>query len=138
MEMANQILPATIDLAMGDRLEKIVMSVAERQEENFKKLDLSGLESWTPELVKQACSLVAKYHDLFLLQKHEIGYTKAVEHNIILKDPEWVPFKECFRRIWHPQVDEVREHLKLLLTFGFVLLTVVLPFCCSRPDTGHL
>ena len=38
-----------------------------------------------------------------------------VEHVIELKDPDAAPFKEWFRRIPPPQVDEVREHLKLML-----------------------
>ena len=60
-------------------------------------------------------SLLAEYHDLFPLEKNEIRCTKAAEHVIELKDPDTALFKERFRRISPPQVDEVREHLKLML-----------------------
>ena len=84
----------------------------------FKKLDLSGLESWDAKAAKQARSLLSEYHDLFSLEKNEIRCTKAAEHIIELKDPNTAPFKEWFRRIPPPQVDEVREHLKLMLDVG--------------------
>ena len=61
-----------------------------------------------------------EYHDLFSLEKNEIGHTKAAEHVIELKDPDAAPFKEQFRRIPPPQVDEVREHLKLMLDAGAI------------------
>ena len=86
----------------------------------FEKLDLSGLESWDAKAAKQARSLLAEYHDLFSLKKKEIGCTKAAEHVIELKDPDSALFKECFRRIPPPQVDEVREHLKLMLDAGAI------------------
>ena len=86
----------------------------------FKKLDLSGLESWDAKAAKQARSLLAEYHDLFSLEKNKIGCTKAAEHVIELKDPDTTLFKEWFRRIPPPQVDEVREHLKLMLDAGAI------------------
>ena len=39
------------------------------------------------------------------------------------KDPDNPPFKERFHRIPPPQVDEVREHLKLMLDAGVVQLS---------------
>ena len=48
---------------------------------------MSGLESWDAKAAKQARSLLAEYHDLFSLEKNEIGHTKAAEHVIELKDP---------------------------------------------------
>ena len=45
---------------------------------------------------------------------------KAAEHVIELKDPDAAPFKELFRRIPPPQVDKVREHLKLMLDAGAI------------------
>ena len=86
----------------------------------FEMLDLSGLESWDAKAAKQARSLLTEYHDLFSLEKNEIGRTKAAEHVIDLKDPDTAPFKERFRRILPPQVDEVREHLKLMLDTGAI------------------
>ena len=84
----------------------------------MEKLDLVGLETWPEEEAAQARSLLKEYHDLFSLKKHEIGQTKAVTHKIILRDPDTPPFKGRFRRILLPQVDEVREHLKLMLDAG--------------------
>ena len=43
-----------------------------------------------------------------------------MKHVIKLKDPDTTPFKERFRRIPPPQVDEVREHLKLMLDTGAI------------------
>ena len=81
----------------------------------FEKLDLSGLESWDAKAAKEARSLLTEYHDLFSLEKNKIACTKAAEHIIELKDPDAALFKERFRRILPPQVNEVREHLKLML-----------------------
>ena len=50
-----------------------------------------------------------------------MGHTTATKHKIILKDPDTPPFKEHFHRIPPPQLDEVREHLKLMLDAGVVL-----------------
>ena len=61
-----------------------------------------------------------EYHNLFSLEKSEIGKTKTVEHTIVLKDPDTAPFKELFCRILPPQVEEVREHLKLMLEVGAI------------------
>ena len=86
----------------------------------MQKLDLSGLKTWPPEEAAQACSLLKEYHNLFSLKKHEIGHTNLVKHKIVLQDPDTLPFKERFWRILPPQVDEVREHLKLMLDAGAI------------------
>ena len=96
------------------------MSEKKRQRMLFEKLDLSGLESRDAKVAKQARSLLAEYHDLFSLEKNKIGCTKVAEHVIELEDPDATPFKERFRRILPPQVDEVREHLKLILDVGAI------------------
>ena len=79
---------------------------------------MSGLESLGARVVKQARSLLAEYHDLFSLEKNEIGCMKAAEHVTELKDPDATLFKEWFRKILPPQVDKVREHFKLMLDAG--------------------
>ena len=43
-----------------------------------------------------------------------------LKHKIVLKDPDSPPFKERFRRILPPQLDKVREHLKLMLDAGVI------------------
>ena len=67
--------------------------------------------------------LLQEYHDIFSLEKHHMGHTKATKHKIVLKDPDTPPFKERFCSIPPPQVDEVREHLKLMLDAGVVRLS---------------
>ena len=93
---------------------------AERQDLLLDKLDLSGLDDWPTEQAEKARGLLKEYHDIFFLEKQDMGHTKAVEHKIILKDPDTPPFKERFRRIPPPQLDEVREHLKLMLDAGVI------------------
>ena len=96
------------------------LTEVERHTLLMEELDLVGLETLPEEEAAQARSLLKEYHDLFSLEKHEIGQTKAVTHKIILRDPDTPPFKECFQRIPPPQVDEVREHLKLILDAGAI------------------
>ena len=61
-----------------------------------------------------------EYHDIFSLEKHDMGHTNTTKHKIVLKDPDTPPFKEHFHRIPPPQLDEVREHLKLMLDTGVI------------------
>ena len=49
-----------------------------------------------------------------------MGHTNATKHKIVLKDPDTPSFKERFCRILPPQLDEVREHLKLMLDAGVI------------------
>ena len=72
------------------------------------------------EQAEKVCGLLQEYHNIFSLEKHDMGHTKVTKHKIVLKDPDTLPFKEWFRRIPLPQVDEVREHLKLMLDAGVV------------------
>ena len=120
MVTANMILPADLSSSPVETSDSRRMSEEERQRMLFEKLDLSGLETWDAKAAKQARSLLVEYHDLFSLEKNEIGRTKAAEHVIKLKDPDAAPFKERFRRIPPLQVDEVREHLKLMLDTGAI------------------
>ena len=79
----------------------------------FDELDLSSLDSWTPELADAACWLLAKYNDVFSLDPAELGCTHSVEHAI--KAIDHTPFKEWFRWIPSPLVEEVRSHLWKML-----------------------
>ena len=71
------------------------------------------MADWTPELAQKFERLRMEYHDIFSLDKNEIGCTEAAEHVIELLDEE--PFKEKFRWIAPPLLDEVREHLQEML-----------------------
>ena len=59
-----------------------------------------------------------EYHDIFSLDKNEMGCTDTAEHIIELLDEE--PFKERFRQIALPLLDEVREHLQEMLDGGAI------------------
>ena len=92
----------------------------ERQDLLLEKLDLTGLEAWPADQAERARSLLKEYHDIFSLEKHDMGHTKATKHKIILKDPDTPPFKERFHWIPPPQLDEVHAHLKMMLEAGVI------------------
>ena len=85
------------------------LTVKQRQEKLFQELDLSGLESWPPELVVSAQSLLAKYHNVFSLEPSELGCTHSTEH--VIKVTDDTLFKEQFRQIPLPLVEEISMHL---------------------------
>ena len=70
--------------------------------------------------MEKACSLLKEYHDIFSLEKCDVGHTKAAKHKIILKDPDTPPFKERFCQIPPLQLDEVCAHLKMMLNAGVI------------------
>ena len=87
------------------------LTVRQRHGKLFDKLDLISLDSWTLELVDAACHwLLAEYHDVFSLDPAELGCTHSTEH--IIKVANDTPFKEWFRQILPPLVEEVRNHCK--------------------------
>ena len=92
--------------------------IRQRHGKLFNELDLSGLDLWAPELVEKAHQLLAKYHDVFSLDLVELGCTHSTEHTIKVTDD--TPFKECFRQIPPPMVEEVRNHLKEMLESGAI------------------
>ena len=94
------------------------LTVRQRHGKLFDELDLTGLDSWTPELADAAHQLLAEYHDVFSLDLVELGCTHSTEHTINMTDD--TPFKEQFRRIPPPMVEEVRNHLKEMLESGAI------------------
>ena len=94
------------------------LTVRQRHGKLFDELDLSGLDSWTPELADAAHWLLAKYHDVFSLDLAELGCTHSTEH--IIKVTDDTPFKDWFRRIPPPMVEEVRNHLMEMLESGTI------------------
>ena len=62
--------------------------------------------------------LLFSYHDIFVLEPNELGCTSAVEHEIHINDDE--PFKECFRCIPPPLLEEVRASLRDMLDPGAI------------------
>ena len=94
------------------------LRVRQRHCKLINKLDLSGLDSWTPELAEAACQLLAEYHDVFSLDPAELSSTHSTEH--IIKVTDNTPFKEQSRQIPMPMVEEVRNHLKKMLESGAI------------------
>ena len=72
-----------------------VLTVRQRHDKLFDELDLSGLDSWTLELADTAHQLLAKYHDMCLLDLAGLCCTHSTEH--IIKVTDDTPFKEQFR-----------------------------------------
>ena len=120
MVAANQILRVIDTISTERPKEQPTLMEAERQVLLWDKLDLSGLEAWPKEQAEEAHSLLREYHDIFSLEKHDMGHTNATKHKIVLKDLDTPPFKEHYHRIPPPQLDEVREHMKLMLDAGVV------------------
>ena len=68
------------------------LTVRQRLGKLFNELDLSGLDSWLPELVDATYCLLVEYHNVFLLDPMELGCTHSTEHMIKVTDD--TPFKE--------------------------------------------
>ena len=94
------------------------LTVRQRHRKLFDGLDLSGLDSWPLELVDATHWLLAKYHDMFLLDPAELGSTHSTEHMIKVADD--ITFKEWFRQISLPLVEEVRNCLQEMLESGTI------------------
>ena len=120
MVATNEVPKVTNLFSAEQTKEQSTLTEAERQDLLLEKLDLLGLEAWPEQQAGKACSLLKEYHDIFLLEKRDMGHTNATKHKIVLKDPDTPPFKEHFCRIPPPQLDEMREHLKLMLDTGVI------------------
>ena len=120
MVAANEVLKVTNLFSTEQTKEQSTLTEAKRQDLLLEKLDLSGLDAWPEDQAGKACSLLKEYHDIFSLEKRDMGHTNATNHKIVLKDLDTPPFKERFHRIPPPQLDEVREHLKLMLDAGVI------------------
>ena len=92
--------------------------MAEQQAKLLEKLDLSGLKNWAPRNAEAAEQLVLSYHNVFALEKNKLGCATAVEHEICIVDRE--PFKERFRRVPPPLLEEVRASVRDILDAGAI------------------
>ena len=120
MVAANEVQKVTNLFSAEQTKEQSTLTEAERQDLLLEKLDLLGLEAWPEDQAGKAHSLLKEYHDIFSLEKCDMGHANATKHKIVLKDLDTPPFKEHFRRIPPPQLDKVREHLKLMLDAGVI------------------
>ena len=94
------------------------MTVQERQDKLLEKLNLDGLSEWTPCNAAIAREFLLSYHDAFALKPDELRCTSAIEHEICLSDNE--PFKEQFRCIPPPLLEEVHMSLRDMLEAGAI------------------
>ena len=105
-----------------DKPEPAKLSTQQRQELLLTVLTKDGglnrLKEWPPELAKKAVALLLEFHHIFSLEPNEIGCTDTMKHVIELMKDE--PFKERFRRIAPPLVDEVRQHIQEMLDGGTI------------------
>ena len=122
---ASLVLPTELSpemeatLGMESRPEPL--SVAVRQERLLEKLNLDGLAHWSPENAVAVKELVLAYHDVFVLESNKLGCTSAIEHEICIENDE--PFKEWFRHIPLPLLEEVRASLGDMLEAGAIHLS---------------
>ena len=92
--------------------------VRKRQCKLFEELDLNGLELWPPGLADSVQWLLAKCHDVFSLEPMELGCTQSTKH--VIKVTNDIPFKEQFRQIPLPLVEEVHNHLQEMQDVGAI------------------
>ena len=120
MVATNEIPKVTNLLSAEEPKEQPTLTEAERQDLLLEILDLTGLKAWPDDQAEKACSLLKEYHDIFSLEKHDMGHTKAAKHKIDLKDPDTPLFRERFCQFPPPQLGEVRAHLKMMLDAGVI------------------
>ena len=115
------------------------MSVVVRQGKLLDKLNLDGLADWSPMNAVAARELVLAHHDVFALESNELGSTSAIKHEIRIKNS--VPFKERFRCIPPPLLEEVCASLRDMLEAG-VICPSQSPWCNAvvlvRKKDGNL
>ena len=108
-------------LAQNDE-KKVALTTEQRQELLMQALEKDGgldtLRSWPQETALKARRLLMEFHSVFSLEPGEMGCTDTTEHVIELTKSE--PFKERFRRIAPPLVEEVRLHIQEMLDGGAI------------------
>ena len=98
------------------------LTIEERQKLLLELLRKEGrldkLRQWPLELALRFERMLMEHHNIFSLELNEIGRTDTAEHVIELLDTE--PFKEWFRHIAPPLVEEVWEHIQEMLDGGAI------------------
>ena len=79
----------------------------------WKEGQMDRLKEWPLELALKFERMLMEHHNIFSLQQNEIGCTDMAEHVT-------EPFKERFRQIAPPLVEEVREHIQEMLDGGAI------------------
>ena len=105
-----------------DRPEPVKISTQQRQDLLLATLRKDGrldrLKEWPPDLARKLVALLLEFHHVFSLEPNEIGCTDATAHIIEFMKDE--PFKERFRRITPPLMDEVHQHIQEMLDGGTI------------------
>ena len=111
-----------LDDEYPDRPEPVKLSTQQRQDLLLAALQKDGgldrLKEWLPDLARKAVALLLEFHHVFSLEPNEIGCMDATEHVIELMKDEL--FKERFRCITPPLVDEVHQHIQEMLDGGTI------------------
>ena len=84
MVAANEVPKVTNLFSTEQTKEQSTLTEAERQDLLLEKLDLSGLEAWPEDQAGKDGSLLKEYHDIFSLEKCDMGHTNATKHKIVL------------------------------------------------------
>ena len=110
------------ELAETQGKEAPKLAIKERQKLLMELLRQDGrleqLKEWPPELALKFGRMLMEHHHIFSLDKNEKGCTDTAEHIIELMDDE--PFKERFRWITPPLLEEVWENLQDMLDGGAI------------------
>ena len=77
MVAAKEIPKVTNLLSAEKPKEQPTLTEVERQDLLLEKLDLTGLEAWPKDQAEKAHSLLKEHHEIFSLEKHDVGHTKA-------------------------------------------------------------
>ena len=105
-----------------NRPEPVKLLTQQRQDLLLTTLQKDGrldcLKEWPPDLARKAVALLLEFHHVLSLEPNEIGCTDTTEHVIELMKDE--PFKERFRHIAPPLVDEVHQHIQEMLDSGAI------------------
>ena len=104
--------------AVGALRTQSLAKEMERRKILFKKLELTGLESWTEENKERALDLLTEHHDIFALEDREMRCTEAAKHKINVMDPK--PFKERSRNIQSGLLEKVKDHLDHMFDVGAI------------------
>ena len=115
-----------MEATLGSETKPEPMLVMARQENLLEKLNLDGLAHWSPRNAMVARELVLAYHDIFALEGNELDCTSTIKHEICIGNSE--PFKEQFRCIPPPLLEEVRTSLWDMLDAGAIHLSQS-PWC---------
>ena len=111
-------LSLEIGAALGSEAKPEPMLVMVKQEKLLEKLSLDGLAHWSLRNAAAASELVLAYHNVFMLESNELDCTSAIEHEICSDNSE--PFKEWFRCIPPPLLEEVHASLQDMLDAGVI------------------